>query len=198
MPSSFPHCTNKHKEKQFCGSSLDCIVHLSGELAGTPPEQLLVVGEFRTQHAFSADLQTSRPHTLSLKQFLWERKTVSTMFGRYYEGTRLRTKDQPPAARGGAASFHFQFNAELAGWNYGWQSNKHKTKDWHVFQVSVYVLDLTAGGSDNEEDGDDTDTHVSSSTSTDSEAHRTQGRHELFALLMRTSTPPFRILSARR
>lgn len=199
----FPHCTNRHKEKQFCGSSLNCTVHLSGELAATPPEQLLVVGEFRTQQAFAADLQTSRSHTLSLKQFLWERKTVSTMFGRFYEGTRVRLQDQPSAAGGGASSFRYQFNAELAGWNYGWQSNKHKTKDWHVFQVSVYVLDLTTGGIEDEEDGqdgqdEDTDSPVRFSPSTDREDHCTQDSHEHFSLLMRTATPPFRILSARR
>ena len=145
---------------------------------------------------------------LRYQLFLRERKTISSMFGRFYEGTRV--SDGEGGAEGGRGSraecqqpqceYEYQFNAELAGWNYGWQSNKHKTKDWHVFQISVYVLPSPAGSGSGsgcerrqdrmEEEGEDEGSAAA--------AVGGVAPQDSFSLLLRTCTPPFRILSARR
>jgi hypothetical protein len=164
-----------------------------------------VVGEFKTQEAFDRDLpsegeeEEQGSRSLTYKQFLWERKTVSTMFGRYYEGTRSPSAGIVPAQGGSGrgSAFTYQFNAEKGGWNYGWASNKHKTKDWHVFQVSVYVL-TTSGSPDSEADGDSED----GGRMEEEEEEKGEGEgvspHASFSLVLRTASPPFRILSARR
>jgi hypothetical protein len=220
---SFPFCTHKHVEKQFCGSSLDCSVLLCGALADTPPEHLLVVGEFRTEEQFRAGLR-SELLILPRSVFLWDRKTPATMFGRFYEGSRvvdsIGSAGYKRAAAPGSASssssssvcYNYQFNAELAGWNYGWQSNKHKTRDWHVFQISVYVLGAAASagggsaasGSTADKDVDKEEEHEEA---TEEEEHEEgagagaggEGEEEgTFSLVLRTASSPFRILSARR
>jgi hypothetical protein len=240
VSTSFPHCTNKHVEKQFCGSSLCCTVVLSGALALIPREQLLLVGEFRSEEDFARDLlplphththtetqecsgmsPSSPAHTLSLTEFLSERKTIATMFGRYYEGKRCSDDDnececvsegvreeQGGTSKGGTCndttvSIKYKFNPELAGWNYGWQSNKHKTKHWHVFQISVYALDActstrTSTSTSKRGGGGDGVSSAATATATASATATATASSERFSLILRTSTSPFRILAARR
>ena len=183
---SFPHCTNKHVSKQFCGGPLLCNITLAGDLANTPSEHLLVIGEFMTQELFLSELEGRMSHTLHFDHFVKERKTISSMFGRFYEGvlvpSRLHhVKDCSKSV------FTYQFNAELAGWNYGWQSNKHKTKDWHVFQISVYFISTSRIGN-----------CLLSCKKGLAHLNGSSVSEESFSLILRSASPQFRILSARR
>mmetsp|Transcript_16926 Transcript_16926/g.30295 ORF Transcript_16926/g.30295 Transcript_16926/m.30295 type:complete len:1140 (+) Transcript_16926:338-3757(+) len=121
----FPSCGFRHKEKGFCGRSVE--IDLSH-----PPETSS--SRFNTWVEFVRTDEPPRYH-------LGERVSMDVLLD------LERSKDEPikPLVRGERldekcteSSTSFEFNRERRGWHYGWASNKHTCNAQHTLQCYIF------------------------------------------------------------
>mmetsp|Transcript_16682 Transcript_16682/g.25084 ORF Transcript_16682/g.25084 Transcript_16682/m.25084 type:complete len:373 (-) Transcript_16682:49-1167(-) len=117
----FPHCSHKHTERQFCGTSIKVNVTTSRDI---PLKDVVWLGQFTAEK-----LALFPSSTLTRSGFLENRRSATNILGKYYEGV-VGVSDQ--------GIITCEFNRELLGWHYGWTSNKHRAMERHVFLVAAY------------------------------------------------------------
>ncbi|CAK8998408.1 X-ray repair cross-complementing protein 5 (ATP-dependent DNA helicase 2 subunit ku80), partial [Durusdinium trenchii] len=125
----FPSCGFRHKERGFCGRSVEVEVR---HPAGVHTENFMCWAEF---------VKKGDPQPYTVGQTVLRRKME----------TQERTKDDPvlPLVRGDRLGDKctdtisaFEFNKERRGWHYGWASNKHTCNAEHVLQCYVFETNL--------------------------------------------------------